>query len=152
MVKAARIKISGEGLDSAIEPLKNPSAITEWRLACEVAGELGTNAAPAVPLLVANLQYTNRDVQSGALWALGGIHTRPDLCLPAMTPFLSSSSVMERLPALLAVSAFGRAATQWVSTSQITPFLTDYNEFTRKTATNTLRRLYPEAAAKLSVK
>ncbi|HEV7925172.1 MAG TPA: hypothetical protein VGR14_07455 [Verrucomicrobiae bacterium] len=150
--RAARIKISGEGLDSAIGPLKNPSAIADWRLARAVATDLGTNAAPAVALLVANLQSTNEEVQSSALFALAGIHAHPDLCLPAITDFLSSSNHLPRLPALLAICAFGRAATQWVSISQITPCLTDDDGLRRQAATNALRRLYPEAAAKLSVK
>jgi hypothetical protein len=90
--KAARIKITGEGLDSAIAPLANLPDFQKWREACEVAEELGANAAPAVPLLVANLQSTNRAVQVAVLTALGRIHSRPDLCLPAMTRFLWPST------------------------------------------------------------
>ena len=56
------------------------------------------------------------------------------------------------MAALTAITAFGRTATQWVSISQITPFLTDGDPFMPITATNALRRLYPEAAAKLRVK
>ncbi len=150
--EVARIKISGEGLDSVIGPLSKPSAIAEWRAACDVACELGTNAASAVPLLLASLQCTNPDVRLPALAALAEIHTHPDLCLPAITPFLSSSNGVARMAALMAITAFGRTATQWVSISQITPFLTDGDPFMPITATNALRRLYPEAAAKPSVK
>jgi hypothetical protein len=103
-------------------------------------------------LLLANLQNTNQLTQALALGALAGIHAHPDLCLPAMTQFLSSSNYLARLPALLGISAFGRAATQWVSISQITRCLTDPDELTRIEATNALHRLFPEAAAKLSVK
>jgi HEAT repeat protein len=152
LATAARIKITGKGLDSAIEPLKNPSAIADWRAAYQVAFELGTNAAPAVPLLVTNLQYTNMEVQFDALAALIRIHARPDLCGPAIAQFLSSSDDFTLLEVLVVLSAFGPAATQWVSTSQITPCLTNHHEWIRVEATNALRRLYPEAAAKLNVK
>jgi HEAT repeat protein len=150
--KAARIKITGEGFNSAMEPLKNPSVSRECRLACEVAGELGTNGAPALPLLVANLQCTNPSVQIWAIGALAEIHAHPDLCLPAITPFLSSSNGIVRMAALTAIAAFGRTATQWVSVSQITPFLTDSDPMMPIIARKALRRFYPEAAAKLGVK
>jgi HEAT repeat protein len=144
--KAAHIKITGEGLDSAIAPLKDPSAITNWRLAWVVARELGTNAAAAVPLLAANLQSTNQEVQERAVEALGRIRRRPDLCLPAIVGLLSSSNNSVRRQSLVVISAFGRAATQWVSTSEITRCLIDPDELTRRAATNALFRLAPEAA------
>jgi HEAT repeat protein len=149
---AARIKITGEGFNSAMEPLKNPSVSRECRLACAVAGELGTNGAPAVPLLLANLQCTNPSVQIWAIGALTAIHAQPDLCLPAIDPFLSSSNGIVRMAAFTAITASGRTATQWVSISQITPFLTDSDPMMPIIARKALRRLYPEAAAKLGVK
>jgi hypothetical protein len=112
---------------------------------------LETNAAPAVPLLVANLQSTNYSVQLFALGALIRINAHPDLCLPAINRFLPSNG-LEPLFALTAISSFGPSATQWVSISRIMPCLTNYQEFTRKAATNALRQLCPEAAARFNAK
>jgi HEAT repeat protein len=149
--RAAYIKITGQRLDSALEPLNYPFAYPDWSAAYEVSAELGTNAAPAVPVLVSNLQDDNGIVQGQALFALAAIHSRPELCLPAMTPFLSSNDAGAAY-VLDAISSFGHAATQWVSIAQITPCLTNLDERTRKEATNALLQVFPQQAAKFGIK
>jgi hypothetical protein len=150
--RAALIQISGSGLDTAVEPLKDTSHLRNWCDACEIVSRLGTNGAPAISLLLADLQQTNEDIQMSVIQALGRIHTHPDQCIPAMTPFLRSTNGAARFYSLLAISAFGSSAGQWAPTSEIVHCLTDSDDEVRAMATNALRRVAAEAATKASVK
>ena len=149
--QAALIKLTGQGLDSAIEPLKDTSNLANWRIACMIAQELGSNANPAIPLLLGSLHQTNETIQEDAIAALGRLHSHPEECIPAITPFLHSTNSWIRFHSLQTFSAYGSSAGQWVPTLEIIRCLSDSDDLVRATATNTLRRVAPEAAAKAGI-
>ncbi len=149
--RAALIKITGSGLGASLEPLKDTSNSTNWSVALEVVRNLGSNAAPAIPILVAELLQSNEIVQRGAIKALGRIHAHPEQCVPAIAPFLRSTNKTTRYWTLQAISAFGGSARQWAPTAEIMRCVGDSDVFTRLLATDALRRVDPEAAAKAKI-
>ncbi len=150
--KSALIKITGRGLDLALEPLKDTSNVTNWQVACFVAQELGSNATLAVPLLLGDLKQTNEEIQADAILTLGRIRAHPEQCIPAITPFLRATNRWMRVFALTTISAFGSSARPWAPTSEIVRCLADADGSVRARATNALRRVVPEAAAKAGIR
>jgi HEAT repeat protein len=150
--KAALIKITGSGLEAALEPLKDTSNLTNWRVACAVVCQLGSKANPAAPWLLGDLQQTNQKVQEAAIEALGKIRSHPEQCIPAIIPFLRSTNNWIRCHSLETISEFGSSARPWAPTSEIIRCLADADNLVRKTATNALRRIDPGAAAKAGTK
>jgi HEAT repeat protein len=150
--KAALIKITGRGLDLAVEPLRDTANLTNWRVACFVARELGSNATPAVPLLLGDLKQTNEDIQADAILALGNIRAHPEQCIPAITPFLRATNRWIRVFTLTTISAFGSSARPWAPTSELIRCLADGDGSVRARATNALRRVDPGAAAKTGIR
>ncbi len=146
--KAALINITGSGLDAAIEPLKDVSNRTNWLFATFVVRSLGSRAAPAVPWLIADLQQNDEQIQGHVFEALGEIHAHPEQCIPALLPFLRSTNNSIRLRSLETISVFGGSAAPWAPSSEIVRCLADPDAKIRRAATNTLRRVAPDAAAK----
>jgi len=148
--KAAVIKIKGESLDPYIEELRDTSDITRWYPKALLVGQFGTNAAGAVPLLLASLNPTNHSLVHGhALIALGQIRSQPEVCVPAIASFLSAPSVSSRQKAIGALLHFGPAARS--ATPQIVQSLADSDPWTRQRATNALKRIDPEAARRAGI-
>jgi HEAT repeat protein len=148
---AALIKITGEGLDPFVAMLKDSSNLTNWLSAARVVQLVGTNAAAAIPFLVPALQYTNQSMCGNAIQALGTIHMQPEVCIPALTPFLQATNDWLRLHTLEAIREFGRSAGPALPTAEIIRCLQDSSGLVRQQATNTLRQVAPEAAAKAGV-
>ena len=148
---AAAIRITGDGLGPFVEALKDPSNdVTNWLFAARVMHLAGTNGIPAIPLLIEALQNTNNDVRGQAVQTLGAIHMRPEVCVPALLPLLelTNTNTWTRASALSALRNFGPSAPPGaVPLAEITRCLDDPDQFVRTCATNTLRQLYPEAAA-----
>lgn len=92
--KAALIKINGESVLPYIEPLRDTTDQTNWHRATTLIYYLGTNAEPAIPVLLATLQQTNvgPQIQWRTIWLLGRIHKQPEVCVPAIRPFLQSTN------------------------------------------------------------
>jgi HEAT repeat protein len=150
--KAALIKIRQESLAPYIDQLTNTSVsnslgIENWYQNALIIGEMGTNAAAAVPNLILALGTTNNEViQAHALVALGEIRSRPEVCIPAMVPFLRSPDVALRQKAVTALGEFGEAAKPaW---AELTRCLGDSNPWTRQAAASVLKSIDPVAAAK----
>ena len=80
-------------------------------LAFLLVGDFGTNAEPAIPLLIAALGTSDDIIMGHAAIALGEIHRQPEVCVPALIPLLSSPSVSSRQKSLGALGAFEAAAT-----------------------------------------
>jgi hypothetical protein len=103
-------------------------------------------------LLLGDLHQTNEKVQEDAIAALGRIRSQPEQCIPAITPFLRSTNNWIHAHSLVTISAFGSSARQWAPTLEIIRCLADADGLVRTAATNTLRRVAPEAAAKAGIK
>ncbi len=147
----AMAKLKGESLVPFIDRLKNTSDQRQWGRTARMVAELGTNAEPAVPLLLSALNSTN-SLQEQALYALARIQRRPDLCVPKMLPLLSSPNPNVRFQALVVLGAFGAEAKAAVP--QITRLITNPGGWLWVSwkATNTLNMIDPAAAARVAFK
>ncbi len=150
--EAAFIKISGTGLDTIFEPLKNPPP-TNWAFAAEAIQFLGTNGAPAIPFLIVVLQNTNASVRNTALLALSAIHVSPETVIPAILPFVAATNTnsMTRTRALTTLRNFGPSARGFVPITTLLQALQDPDGDIRRRATNALRQIDPEAARKAGI-
>jgi hypothetical protein len=149
-IQAAIIKIRGDSLAPFIDQLRDTSDFTNWLDAAKVVGRCPEKAGPAVPFLVTTLADTNISFQFAALGTLGMIHQRPDLTIPAILPFLGHPKRGFRVNTIDALRRFGNAATPAVP--QLIKCLDDPEYEVRCNATNAMRAIDPEAAAKAGVK
>lgn len=144
---AALIMIRGDRLEPYLEQIKT-AGIVQASCLVRAIGRQGTNAAFAVPLLVDLLTNTRPKASySSVIAALGGIHSQPDLSVPALASFLDQPAF--RVEAILALSQFGLDARP--ALTNITACLNDTNVYTRVLATNTLKAIDAEAARKLGI-
>ena len=115
-----------------------------------LVSEFGTNAEPAVPLLIAALTNSDDRVVGVVASALGRIQRQPDVCVPALIPLLDSPNPITRQRSMMALGPFGGAATSAVPA--MIRCLADSHLSARRLATNSLKQIDPEAAAKAGVK
>ncbi|MDB6110081.1 MAG: repeat-containing protein [Pedosphaera sp.] len=148
--RIALMKIQGESLSPLIERLRDTSNLTNWNHTWTVVGGFGTNAEPAVPLLINALGDGDFHVQNGALRALGQIHMRPEVCIPAMVPFLTSTNVVLRRNAMHLIRSFGNEAKP--VTAEIVQCLSDLDSDVSRGATNALLDIDPAAITKAGKK
>ena len=146
----ALINIHAISISPVIEQLKDTANVAQWTDAIEITRWCGTNAIPAVPLLISALNCTNSSIQSQSLSALGLLHQEPDVCVPAIVRFLSAKDDYLRQNAVYALRDFGRAAKPAVPA--LLRCLDDPEDAVRIRATNALREIDPEAAAKAGIK
>jgi HEAT repeat protein len=149
--QAALIKIRQESLTPYIEKLKETSDLMAWYQNAMMLGEFGADGTNAIPNLIWALNPTNHPViQAHALIALGMIHSCPEVCVPAIVPFLRSPDVALRQKAVYALPQFrGGAKPAW---AELLVCLQDADPWTRQDAGRALKRIDPEAAAKAGVK
>lgn len=104
---AALALIRREPLTPLFEPLNRTNDIDRFYQQAMLVGALGTNARPAIPLLLNALTNTHPVVQAHALIALGLIRSDPEQCVPAIMPFIAQTNAMSsRQKAAFALSAF----------------------------------------------
>ena len=149
--QAAIVRITGEGLGPWMQALQDTSNATNWLRAARIVQFIGTNAAPAIPFLLLSLQQTNFAIQENALQALGHIHSRPELCIPALTPLLQSTNGFICTHTLESLRAFGRSNGSLAPTSELFRCLFNPSDMVRAQASNALRQLAPSAAAKAGI-
>ena len=102
--QAALVKIRQEPLTPYIDKLKDTSDLDAWYQNAMMIGEFGADATNAIPNLLSALNPTNHPViQAHAVIALGMIHSQPEVCVPAIVPFLSSPDVALRQKAVYAL-------------------------------------------------
>jgi hypothetical protein len=119
--------------------------------AADCLGNIGPEAKIAVPLLLPFVNDTNRIVAWDTTVNLGRIHMEPALVVPVLIERLSSSNAMRyRGTTIYALSKFGEHAKSAIPF--IVPYLSDGNDDTRSEATNAIKAIDPEAAAKAGVK
>jgi HEAT repeat protein len=127
--------------------LTNPAC--KYPNATLLATWCGTNAAAAVPILVSGLNSADSSIQSHSLEGLGDLHQRPELCIPAIIPFLESSNIMLRYKSAMALEMFGESAKQ--AGPALARHLTDPNDGIREVARFALPLVDPERASKLGL-
>jgi HEAT repeat protein len=141
------LRIKGESCQPFIEKLRNYSSSNTWWQRVSLVSELGTNAESAVPLILSVLRKipsTNTTDLYFAIEALGQIHRQPEVCVPAIIPFLKSNDFETRRRAVVALAAFGSDARPAVK--EIIQCITPGWPVSQA-ATNALRVIDPTALA-----
>lgn len=143
---AALIRIRGDSLVPYIERL-NTAVEPEWTQLTLILAAQETNAAAAVPALVASLNRTN-----GTRWAawtihaLGRIHSRPELCVPALQDQLTHSNPFRAAIIYRALGEFEtNAQPAWAFLADQLGAVTNVND--RLTLLAALKRIDPVAFA-----
>lgn len=141
--RAALIKLRNEPLAPYISLLNDRSNPTRWYSNAMMIADCGTNAAAAIPLLLDSLRDTDtaqesrglrpvgsvKIIQAHAIIAMGMIRCEPQVCVPAVIPFLTNGNVALRQKAYFALLAF-KDHTQSVS-NEVTLGLNDSDPWTR---------------------
>lgn len=138
----ALIKIRRGSFQPFFERIRDTSDVTNWFGAVAVVEGLGSNAEPAIPLLVAALESTNEDIRETAVSAIGALHRRPDLCLAPLFGLLNTNTG-SRENVLHALSYFGPAAKPLAP--EVARCLRDPSPAIRARAAYALRRIQPQA-------
>ena len=141
---AALAALGPEGLNPLLNAFANPFQPTR-RLAAFYIGSmqyLGTNAAPAVPVLIALLSDQEEQIASRAATALGDLHVEPALAIPALTNALKDPRPFIRSSAALALARFGSQARPAIPA--LTDALSDPKLPVRSAATNALLSISPQ--------
>lgn len=131
--------IGPSALPALLSLAANSDSPARWSALMALA-ELGTNAAPAIPMLIASLN--DPDVAVPAAMALGSIGLEPDRVIPALTNRLYDVDPSLRRFIMTALGDYGSDATN--SLPVLLRYLADTNQQTRRTATNAIRRIAPE--------
>jgi len=105
----------------------------------EALAFMGGDAKPAVP-----------GARASAATALGHIHSEPGVVVPALMEMLRDSDVQLHAFAATALGEFGNNGKPAVA--PLIELLSEGNQDARKAATNALKAIDPEAAAKAGVK
>ena len=129
--RAALVKLRNEPLAPYIATLHDRSD-PMWYSNAMMVADCGTNAAPAIPLLLESLQASSTIVQAHAIIALGMIRCEPQVCVPAVIPFLTNANVALRQKAYFALLAF-KDVTQNAS-DEVILGLNDSDPWTRSQA------------------
>ena len=109
---------------------------------------IGPEAEEAVPALVRSLD--DPETQNNAFAALRSISTNPDVVMPVLMGYLSSTNMGQQGWALSRLPQFGADAKTAIP--RVQEFLDDPQLYLRQAATNALKKIDPEAAAKAGVK
>ena len=104
--------------------------------ACEILGELGSDAALTVPDLLKHLQDADELVVRAAITALGEIHAQPTTVLPALNALLKQKSAAVRIVAVRAIADYGPEAGD--SASRLLTLLSDKSIMVRASAADAL--------------
>ena len=136
------------GLPPLVAALTNADAHVRVRAVFNME-HLGTNARPAVPMLI----NTMRDNDWFAAWAaartLSELQLEPDLVVPALTNCLKDPDIRHRVAATEALEKFGRAALSAVPPLLIA--LSDTNRYVQSATRSALQEIAPEAMTNAAV-
>jgi HEAT repeat protein len=114
-------------------------------------GDIGPAAKSAIPTLLGALNATNEMfVRHYSVLALGKIHSEPELVVPELVKLLHGSDPVLRRYDAEALGEFGTNAKSAIP--DLTIMLNDGYSHARYMATNALKQIDPEAAAKAGVK
>jgi HEAT repeat protein len=110
-------------------------------------GKIGPASKPAIPHLLKLMEDTDTSVREDAITSLGQIHLEPEVVVPVLIKNLKRSTSRATIYAL---RDFGGDAKPAVP--DLVQCLNDENEYVRFAATNALKQIDPEAAAKAGIK
>ena len=119
----------------------------DWPQLCAIwaLGQSPTNGAMALPQLIDLLHDKDGTIRMGAAWSLGQIRAQPELTVPALAANLTNSDMSTRSMTEEALKGFGMSG---FTRSALTNDLNSPKSYIRAGATNGLRVLFPDEAAK----
>ena len=134
-----------------IKALHDPDREVRYNAAFGLAALalLGGDAKVAVPPLIETLKDGYATARSAAAMALGHIHAEPRLVVPALVESLRDPETVVRARAADALGAFGADGKPAVAT--LVELLREGNQDTTSAASNALKKINPQAAAKAGV-
>lgn len=131
--------IGAPALPALMAGLTNGSYALATDVALSIV-DLGTNAKPAVPIFLKDLQHPDHFYRERAADALGNLHIEPEVVVPALTNLLTDPSPAARFIAVKSLGQFGPAALQAVPL--LLPLLN--SSALDSAATEALRNIAPE--------
>lgn len=144
---AALVKIRQEPLQPYIEQLRNARE-PEWSRLATILGAQETNAADAVPVLVAGLSRTNPPVWPAAtVHAIGGIRSQPESSIPALMHQLQHTNQVPAYAVFWAIAKFGPEA-KFVWPELVACLDTTTNLYDRQALLRALQNIDPDNFAK----
>ena len=147
-----RMAFESESVASVlIKALLDPDREVRYQAAYGLANLafMGGDARPAVPALIEALQDNYMGVRGGAAHALGHIHSDPGIVVPALVKSLHDPDTSVRTHAASALGEFGTNGKPAIAA--LTGLLSETNQDASSAATNALKRIDPEAAARAGV-
>jgi hypothetical protein len=140
--------IGPEAMGPLREAMTNRS---DWVQLCAIwaVGQTPTNGQFAVPALLERLQDKTPMVRAGAAWSLGQIHADPELVAPALAAKLGDTGFNVRSMTEGALKEYGITS---VTAAALVRYLDDPSVHIRMAATNALKAIDPDAAAKSGVR
>jgi len=147
---AALVLLGADSLDTWADKLLSPTN-KNWKPYAFAAMVLRTNAAPIVPRLASTFEATEDDeIKERITMALRFIRSNPALSVRIFRASLTNSSSHARFHALVGLHNLGTESE--LAWNDLVTLLSDSNKSIRAIATNTLRRIDPEAAQQLGIK
>lgn len=137
----ALVAIGPEGVSGLITIISAPNCKARYAAAAVTSG-LGSNAAPAIPILLRSASDPDDRLACAASETLGDVALSPSLVIPALTSTLQSTNAYRRASAARGLAGFGVAAKS--AAPDLQQALTDPTQIVRQQATNALLRIAPE--------
>jgi hypothetical protein len=135
----ALIHIGDKGLPHVFAALTNRPPLCAAVITIALSN-YGSNAAPAIPAMIRNLQSTNASLARLSASTIGRISLQPELVIPALQNTLKDPRADVRLGAIVGLSHFGDSAR-----SALSQALNDSNPTNRLAATNYLKNQFGES-------
>ncbi len=126
--------------------LTNQNSIVRAAAARALSERRDTNYVPAIPSLIACIHQPESDCRFRAIHALGSLHFRPELSLPALNLMLTNRDPLFRSAAVEAVGQFESEAR--TNLQFVLPLLHDADPKVREAATNAIRKIDSSAPPK----
>jgi hypothetical protein len=134
-----------------VNQTRNSSQSVREYSAIRALGDFKDKAASAVPTLVKSLGDPDASVRGAAILALGSIHARPDLVVPALTARVAPEQQRNDYTYTFSTLAgFGPDARSAAPT--VLEYINDNDPDVRACARYALKAIDPEAAAKAGIK
>lgn len=149
-------QLGTNGLKVLLETIQNPPSPLHFKKALDVicyVDYLGTNAAPAIPVLISVTKTNHTDDRWTAAIALGALKIYPQQTVPALRDVLQSTNSPYRAIVIRQIGAFGKDAK--VAVPDLAQFLNDKNATVAESARNAIYQItndFPAANAPIQSK
>ena len=137
----ALVDIGPEGVSGLIGIIGATNCDWSW-VAAMVIFKLGSNATPAIPILLQAANGGDDRLACAAMGTLGSVAALPSRVIPVLIDSLQCTNANRRIAAAAGLAEFGVAAKSAIP--QLQQSLVDPNSMVREQATNAVLRIAPE--------